>query len=126
MGRVEQGFFLTVRNAHCEDDQRKTTGHVKRQPFTREESMQMFPSEINFLPESAEVFRKSTICTSKEIQRDIVYLKKVYCETRKDCFQLKSAIAAFIKAMEGGNSRLNTAVKQNPWFKRWASKKIFP
>lgn len=83
--------------------------------------MQTFPSEINFLPEAAEVFRRSPICTPKEIQRAIVYLKKVYSETRRDCLQLKSAIAAFIKAMEEGSSRLNTAVKQNPWFKRWAS-----
>lgn len=99
-------------------DQRETTGHVKRQPLVRKEPTQVCPSEINLLPGSAEVFRKFPICVPNRIQTDVAYLKKVSSETRKDCFQLKSAIAAFIKATKAGNSRLDTAEKHRLWFKR--------
>ena len=92
--------MLTVRMS----ERRKTTGPVKRQQITMKEGMQMLPFEINFLPESAEVFRKSLICVPNEIQRDIACLKKGYSETRKACFQLKSAIAVFIKTVEAENS----------------------
>lgn len=98
-------------------DQRETAGRVKRQPFIRKEPTQMCPSEINLLPGSAEVFRKPPVCVPNKIQRDVAYLIKVSSETRKDCFQLKSITAAFIKAMKVGNSRLNTAEKHRSWFK---------
>ena len=77
----------------------------------------MCPSEINLLPGSAEVFRNPPVCGPNKIQRDFAYLKIVSSETRKDCFQLKSATAAFIKSTKLGNSRLNTAEKHRSWFK---------
>ena len=77
----------------------------------------MCPSEINLLQGSAEVFRKPPVCGPNKIQRDFAYLKIVSSETRKDCFQLKSATAAFIKATKVGNSRLNPAEKHRSWFK---------
>ena len=90
---------------------------MKRQPFIRKEPTRTCPSEINLLPGSAEALRKPPVCVPNKIQRDVAYLKKVSSETRKDCFQLKSAIAAFIKATKVGNSSLNTAEKHRSWFK---------